>query len=124
MPLGISNVTTITWDNITNITGSGSYPEMAANVNHTVYGGWLYFIILWVLIVIIYVRLQDNIDQPLINLMYAFTAVTIIALFMRVIEIVRYGATIGLITDFQMWIFPILAIVFATINWMIKNRQV
>lgn len=122
MPIGISNVTAVTWDNITNLTGSASYPELAANVNHTVYGGILYFVILWILVFILYVKLQSSRDQPLINLMYTFAVISLIALFMRAIEITRYGVVIGLLTDFQMWIFPILAIVFATISWAIKNR--
>lgn len=124
MPLGINNVTSVTWDNISNlVNNTTSYPHFGAQVNHQVYGGILYFVILWVLLIVIYFKLQDKIDQPLINLMYSSSLIAVVALFLRAIEIVESGVTIGLVTDFQMWIFPVLAILLAGINWAIKDRQ-
>ena len=122
MPIGISNVTTVTWQNITNLTSSNSYPAMAAGVNNMVYDGWLYFIILWVLLVVFYFKLNGSNDQPLINLMYASTIISVLALFLRMIEVVRNGVTEGLLTDYQMWIFPLIAILLAGVNWAIKDR--
>ena len=122
MPFGITNITAVTWNNITNMTGSASLPEFAANVNHIVYNGWLYFVILLVLAVVLFYKLQDNRDQILINLMYSVGICAVLSLFLRAIEITRYGATIGLLTDFQMWIFPLIAITLAAINWAIKDR--
>jgi len=122
MPIGISNVTVVTWQNITNLTSSNSYPAMAAGVNNMVYGGWLYFIILWVLLVVFYFKLNGSNDQPLINLMYASTIISVLALFLRMIEVVRNGVTEGLLTDYQMWIFPLIAILLAGVNWAIKDR--
>jgi len=87
-----------------------------------VYDGWLYFIILWVLLVVFYFKLNGSNDQPLINLMYASTIISVLALFLRMIEVVRNGVTEGLLTDYQMWIFPLIAILLAGVNWAIKDR--
>lgn len=122
MPLGINNVTTVTMDNITGFANLTNYPQFAASVNTQIYAGWLYFIILCLLAVILYVKLNDRSDQPLINAMYSAAAVTLVSLFLRGVNVYLAGSAQGLITDKQMWVFPIIAIVLAAVNWAIKDR--
>lgn len=119
---GIQNITAPTWEMLQNLSNSSSYPEFAGKVSHEIYGGLLYFVILWVVLYVLYVKLNDYKDQPLINMMYACTAVSLLALILRAIDLAEYGLPYGLLTDFQMWIFPVLAIVLAGANWAIKDR--
>ena len=46
MPLGFSDQN-ITFEKLENITNVTNYPELAINVNNQIYGGYLYFILLW-----------------------------------------------------------------------------
>ncbi len=122
--VGITNVTNVSFKNITDILNftSGDPTEFFINVNQIVYGGWLFFMLLWVLTVILYRTLQDWEDQPLLSAMEAVTITTIVSLFFRAIFIIKDGLVEGLITDYQMWMFPILMALLAAINFMTKEK--
>lgn len=122
MPIGIANVTEVSMDNLTSFTNVTDLPTFAAKVNHDIFSGWLYFIALFVLMIIIYFKLNDVEDQPLINIMYSSGIITIISLFIRAIEITYEGVPMGLISDYQMWIFPLITILSAGIIWATKPR--
>jgi len=115
MPLGMTNTTTIALQNITDMVNITTNDPMAffVNVNHTVYGGWLYFILLLVLWIILVFAAQEKKPQLGVNIMYSGAAVSLISFFMRAIFIVRDGVINGLLTDFQMWIFPLITILLA-----------
>jgi hypothetical protein len=121
MAIGINNITSISLENITKVANVTNYAELMINVNNTVYGGWLYFILLWLLFVILLIAAQRVKDQILINAMYAFTTVTLISFFMRVMVISDNGLVKGLLTDKQMWVFPIFAIFLAAWNWATRD---
>jgi hypothetical protein len=97
-----------------NIT-TGDPTEFLINVNHQVYGGWFFFIMLWILGIILYRKAQDRQDQPLVNAMYIFTALTILSFFLRLIYVIKGDIMYALMSDWQMWIFPLLAVGCATI---------
>src|SRR3990170_6241646 len=109
--IGIQNVTAASLNNLTDLANVSSYPEFAINVNHDIYGGWLYFIILMVLWIILFYKLNERDEQILPNIMYTSALLSIASLFLRAIEITRNGVILGLITDSQLWIFPLVAIV-------------
>ena len=121
MPLGIYNVTVVTIDNITRISNVSSFPEFLINVNNMIYDGWLFFIVLLVMWFILFISAQKVKDQPLNNLMYAGAAITVLSFLLRGIIIVQSGVTKGLITDHQLWIFPIVTIIIAIIKWSGKD---
>ena len=121
MPLGITNVTQVTMDNITKISNISSFPEFLINVNNIVYSGWLFFIILVVLWFILFIAAQKVKDQPLNNLMYGGAAVTVLSFLLRGVVMVQNGVKNGLITDHQLWIFPIITIIIALIKWAGKE---
>ena len=108
MPLGITNVTNVTMDNLTQIINQTDPMGFIIDVNHIVYGGILYFVLLWALWAVLFMAAQDFKKEPLENLMYSGAIVTVASFFLRVIEITRQGVTKGLLTDYQMWLFPIL----------------
>ena len=121
MPLGIYNVTQVTMDNITRISNVSSFPKFLINVNNIVYGGWLFFIILIVLWFILFIAAQKVKDQPLNNLMYAGAAVTVLSFLLRGVVMLQDGVKNGLISDHQLWIFPIITIIIAFIKWAGKD---
>lgn len=114
---GIQGVNNISIDNLTAIGNNLTDPiQFFSNVNEVVYTGLLFFVLMWVLVAIIYLALQQFKNQPLVNAMYACTLTSIIGFLLRTIEVTGInGTTVSLITDNQMWVFPILAIVLAAI---------
>jgi len=121
MPFGIQNATIVTLDNITYIANSTSIPEFMVRLNETAFNGILYFVLLSVFYIILYLVLQNREDQILTNLMYAGAATTIASMFVRVIEISVHGVTKALITDYLLWIFPLITIGLAAILWITKD---
>ena len=121
--VGIENVTTITMQNLTDIANmtSGDPTEFFINVNHIIYGGWYWFIILCILWIILYMAAQDIKDQALINFMYAGSICTILSFLFRAINIVHSGVIWGFLSDSQMWVFPLITIVSAVIVYNSKS---
>jgi len=122
MPLGIQNITQITQQNITDITNVTGFSELMININHSIFNGYLYFVLLWVLWIILFVAAQERENSPLINAMYSGAGVTIVSFFLRAILVVEEGVEIGLLSESQMWIFPILTVVLALFNYMTKQN--
>jgi len=121
MPIGINNITVVTMDNITKVTNVSNYPEFLINVNHTIYGGIFFFAILWVLWFILFKALQEVKDELMINAMYSGAVVSLVSFIFRAINVVQDGVVRGMLTDTQMWIFPLITIIIATIVWGSKQ---
>ena len=86
-----------------------------------IYGGFLYFVLLLVLWVILYLALQNNEDLPLHNVMWSGAIVSIGSFIIRAIEIERNGIVQGMLSDQHMWIFPLITVLIAAIVWMTKG---
>lgn len=114
----------ITLDNITgmiNLT-TNEPAEFLINVNWQVYGGWFFFVLLWVFGFILFRLAQQKEDQPLINAMYVMAGLTILSFFLRAIYVIKGGVVYALLTDFQMWIFPLFtALLAAMVRYMSKT---
>ena len=122
--MGITQVNNVTMKNITdimNITG-GDPSELFINVNHVVYQGWFWFIMLWLLGFMLFKLAQRKEDQPLVNAMKVFTVLSIIAFFLSAMSITKYGAVWYMLNDWQLGFFPLFAIVLATINHYISQN--
>jgi len=120
--VGIVDITNVTIENITSIMNISEPTDFFVNVNNTVYGEWLFFILLFTLWIILFMVGQDINDQILNNLMYSGAIVTILSLLLRGIAIVRLGIVQGLLlTDHQMWIFPLITIILAMVVWGTKE---
>lgn len=121
MPVGMNNLTNITLDNITYIGNSSSLPEFFIKINHAIYGGWFWFIMLWVFWIILFVAANKVKNDPLANGMYSGAAITILSFVLRAITIVENGVVYGMLTDKQLWIFPLITILLAVIIWSTKS---
>lgn len=121
MAFGMNNVTDITLQNITDIGNSSSIAEFFIKVNEIVYGGWYFFFMMLILGIILYMSSQQKHDQPLNNIMYASAVITVLSMLARAIFIVRNGFPVGLLTDYQLWIFPLVTAIVAAIIWSIKD---
>ena len=119
--VGIFNVTAVTMKNITDIANVSSLPEFFINVNNAIYGGWFWFIMLSILGIILFVSANKVRDQPLNNAMYAGAALTILSFLLRGINVVQNGIVKGMISDYQLWIFPVITIILAIIIWSGKD---
>lgn len=100
-----------------------SFGEVAVNVNQGIYGGWLFFILLLTLAVILFIMAEKREHQVMTNAMYSMGAVAVVALVLRAIEIIRHGLIQGLVSDYQMWIFPLVACILIIVNWASKHSQ-
>ena len=121
MTIGISNITTVTYENITSIVNVSSFPEFMIRANDIIYNGYYWFIILWVTFFILFIAAQKVKDQPLNNAMYTSAVISILSFLLRGVRMVDVGVVKALLTDHQMWAFPIMTIILATIVWAVKD---
>lgn len=123
MPFGITNITA---PNITEIIAIANETDLTAimsNVNHTVFDGYLYFSLLIVAWVILYFAANEGNNQILQNLFFTGFVISIISLFMRAFEISQSGLAQGLLTDRQMWLFPLITALLGLILWITKRAD-
>lgn len=115
--VGITTMNNVTMQNITDIFNfTGADPtEFLINVNQIVFSGWFYFIMLWLIGFILFRRAQEKEDQPLINAMNVSAVLTIFSFFLRAVYVIQNGVQVGLLTDFQMWMFPLITVLLAGI---------
>jgi len=105
--MGLTNVTNVTLENLTSLSGNVSSPvEFIVNVNTMVYQGLLYFILLWVLWFILMRVSTTRRDQILNNMMYSSAVCSILSLILRAI---CFGGNC-LLTDHYVWVFPLMTL--------------
>jgi len=121
MPFGITNVTAVNLTTLTNIANQTSLPDLFVAINNDIYGGILYFVLLWVLWIILFFAANQGNNQILQNLMYSGAVVSLVSFFLRVIEVRRSGVVEGLLSDYFMWVFPLITILIALVLWMTKD---
>lgn len=118
---GLTNATVITMDNITYIGNSSGVPELFVKVNTIIFGGYLFFSLLMVLFIILTVASYYRRPEILHNILYSSAAVTIVSLFVRAIEVYVYGNFHSLISDKQLWLFPLITMITALVLWATKD---
>jgi len=115
--IGFTTYTNLSMENLSNVINVTDYPSFMINVNNNIYQGWLYFILLWVFWFIIFRKAQSVDDDILKNITVSGALITIVSFFIRGIEIVQEGVVKGLLTDHQLWIFPLITILFAVLTF-------
>lgn len=120
MPIGIGNET-ITEELILSFGNSSGIAELMIKVNNVVFNGYLFFILLVVLWIILFWALQEREDSPLINMMYSGASVTIVSFLLRAVIIYYDDVGQGLLSDPQLWIFPLITLILAMFNWFAKE---
>jgi len=121
MAFGIKNMTSINISDIERVGNSSTMPEFMIKASHYIFGGWFFFISMWLLFYVIFIALQERDNQLMINLMYASAMVSVISLLSRMVWVLVEGVKIALLSDFQMWIFPIITVILVGINWLSKK---
>ncbi|KKN62133.1 hypothetical protein LCGC14_0515090 [marine sediment metagenome] len=121
MPGFINGTTNVTIEILEDIVNVSNYPEFVIKVNENIYNGVFWFIMLCVLWIILFRAANKAKDQPLNNAMYSGALVSIVAFLSRAITATISGTKFSLINDHQLWIFPIITIILATIIWSIKD---
>lgn len=123
MPGIITNQTNVTLQNIIDIVNITKPEDFFIRANTIIYQGVFFFIMLWLLWLIMFIvanKIKDH--QPLPNMMYSGAVISILGFIMRAITTQINGVTYGLLTDHQMWIFPIITVILAGIIWATKNN--
>ncbi len=121
MSFGINNATNINITDIEKVANSTTLPEFFIKISHYIFGGWFFFVSLWLLFFILFISFQEKDNQLLVNLLYASAVVSIVSLLMRMVWVSLEGVQVALITDYQMWIFPIVTVILIGVNWMSKR---
>lgn len=120
--VGINNITSISMDNLSYMGNSTSVPEIWLKINYIVYEGVYFYVMCLVLWWILYKIANEVDDQPLNNAMYSCATVSMIAFILRAVTMTMTdGKILSLLTDHQMWTFPIITSVLAAIVWATKD---
>lgn len=125
--VGINNITAINISSINEMTNSTTLAEFTVKVNWIIFEGWLFFsllIVLWFILIITAHKKQlaRGIEPRFLhNMMISGFPVTLGSFLLRAVEISIYGVKKALLTDYQLWIIPIIMIVIATALWITKD---
>ena len=125
---GISNVTAINMSSIQEIANSSNLAEFTVKVNTVIFDGWLFFSLLmvawFILIIAVYKRDQARGVEPrlLQNIMISGFPITLASILFRAVEVYVYGVKKALLTDYQLWIIPLIMVLIATILWITKEE--
>lgn len=121
MALGFSNQTVVSLDNLTKLGNISRYEEFYVNVSHDVYGGWLFFIALAILWFVLYQSMRDAVPNNMTRGMYSGAVITILSLLGRAVQVSLAGDLRPLLTDAQLWVFPLITLVLAWILWATRD---
>lgn len=121
MVVGITNVTNVSFEQIQQITNVTSLSDFLVRANQIVYDGWFWFIMLFVLWIILLVAANKLRDQLLQNAMYSGAVVSLGAFLLRAITGDINGINYSLITDHQLWVFPLITLFIAIVLWATKE---
>ena len=115
MSIGINATNLINITDIQNVVTFTDPVDFFIGVNWDIYGGWLWFLMLlitWVILFMIstYATNPVSADQIGSNLMYTGAIVSVVSIIIRGIYVTRLGVVQGMITDNQMWIFPLITV--------------
>lgn len=119
--VGINNITTVTYENITQIANITQPEQFFVNADIIIFGGILYYLLLWCAwFALIWIAERVK-SQPLVNAMYASAGISIVAMFISVVNATINGSVYYLLTDYQMWQWPILTCVLAGLIYAMKK---
>ena len=101
-------------NNLDSVANSASFPDFLVNVNHYIYDGWLFVVLLFITWIIFFMVAQKNTDDLINNLLYSRALVRVMSLLLRgIYVVVSPTLSIGLLSDSQLWIFPLITLVLA-----------
>jgi len=121
--VGIANATAITFDNLSYLSNSSSIPEMFIRANWMIYGGVFFFAMLltfWAILIIVAYKIDRN--NILRDVMYSGAVISVLSFLIRSVYIVEEGVRKGLLTDSQLWIFPLITMLVALYLYATKRN--
>lgn len=125
--VGINNVTAINFSSVNEIINSTNIAEFTVKVNWIVFDGWMFFsllMVLWFILIMTAHRKQiaRGVEPRVLhNMMISGYPVTLASFLLRAVEVYIYGIKKALLTDYQLWIIPLIMVVIATTLWIIKD---
>ena len=126
MSIGMNSTINTTLDFVERVGNTTNFLDFFVAVNNDVYNGYLYFLlllVLWIIMTIVLMRQSNTFaaEQIINNIVYSGAVITIISFLLRGIYFTRYGVVEGLLTDKLLWVFPLITILFATVLVMMKR---
>lgn len=121
MPSFLQQANNVTIDNVTQVSNASDLPSLFVQVNNFAFDGYMTFIALMVIFFVTYMTAQRVQDQPLNNAMYSGAFVTVLAFLLRAVNVTINGISYGLLTDKQLWVFPIITILLAVVIYATKE---
>ena len=120
--VGINGTTNASLETINQIANTSSMEGMYILIDQNIYGGMFWFIMLWLLWVILFIAANRVKGQPLNNAMYAMSVCTVFSFLLRAVTITIDGFVTGMLSDYQMWVFPLLTALLGASIWALKGR--
>lgn len=118
---GINNFTNVSLEQITGMTNMSTPVDFFIYINHVVFNDMGIYLLLWTLFVILFISAQNYSKEPLNNALYSSGIVSIIAIFIRGVQAYLESNYIAMLTDYQMWTFPLIASILVLIIWISKK---
>jgi len=119
--VGINNFTNVSIDQLTGMTNITNPVDFLVYINDTVFAGIGFYLLLWSLFIILFISAQNFRKEPLNNALYSSGIVSIIAIFLRGVQAYLDGNYISMLTDYQMWTFPLIASILTGVIWVSKK---
>jgi hypothetical protein len=120
----ITNQTNITMDKVMELANFTTPADFMVRVNQTVYSGLFWIIMLWLLFIVgIMIAHGRRPDRFLQHVLFSGAICTVLGFLMRAVTAVIDGVRYSMISDHQMWVFPILTLIVAAIVWATKERS-
>lgn len=114
MPVGITNATIISINNITQISNFTTYTGFIKNVNDVAFGGWMVFLLLIVMAIIVWLGLTHENSEPVPTLLAVCFAFSLISILLRIV---------GLLSDYLSFIFPAMTLLLFFFMWASKQMS-
>jgi hypothetical protein len=112
MPIGIQNLTAVTLDNLTSISNQTTTIGFVQQVNNVIYGGWMFFILLSVVALVVLLGLIYEEKEPVPSAIAVCFAFSILSILSR---------AAGLLTDKLAWVFPIITVLLIALLYATKQ---
>lgn len=118
---GLLQINNVTLSNITQIANVTNPAEFFINVNHFIFKDLLFFILICLLWGILFFASQERNPNFMANMLSAGAICSIISLLSRGFVAVVKGVQYALLTDWLMWIFPLITVILGLIAFINKD---
>jgi hypothetical protein len=122
MSFGILNSSNVTLDKINDIANFSDPTMFMVKVSNIVYGDILYITLLFTIFIVLYLVAQQVKDSIMTNLTISAAACSVLGFVLRTIQYTYNGELHLLLNDYQLWIFPIITILFTAFIYATRDK--